>query len=98
MRQRAIAFPGNAHAVMKAFNLKRLAGQQEAFAVAGNHFVKGDHVAVAVDFDQVALEALAAFVEGDDQRVVAFLQRPQVAGDFQGRGEHLGWLRGIFRG
>ncbi|MNP12858.1 hypothetical protein D3C76_1051110 [compost metagenome] len=91
--QRGVALPGNAHAIMKAFNAKRFAILQVAFAVARDHFIKGQAVAFAVDFDHIALEALAAFVEGDDQRVMALLQRPQVGGDFQRSGEHLWWLR-----
>ncbi|MNV01735.1 hypothetical protein D3C71_919530 [compost metagenome] len=82
---------------METFDPERFAGQQVAFAVTGNHFVEGDRVAVTVYVHQIALEALAAFVERDDQRVMAFLQLAKVAGDFQGRAEHLGWLRRIIR-
>ncbi|MCY1427238.1 hypothetical protein D9M71_430750 [compost metagenome] len=56
---------------MKAFNAKRFGILQVAFAVARDHFIKGQAVAFAVDFNDIALKALAAFVEGDDQRVMA---------------------------
>lgn len=95
--QRAIAFPGDAYAVVETFDLERFTGQQKTFAIARNHFVQGDHVAVTVDVHQITLEALAALMERDDQRVMAVLQLTQIAGDFQGRSEHLGWLRSIFR-
>ncbi|MNF69645.1 hypothetical protein D3C84_515330 [compost metagenome] len=96
--QLAVAFPGNAYAFVEAFDPERLARQQVALAITGNHFVQGNHVAVTVQVHQIALEALAALVERDDQRVMAFEQLAQVAGDFQGRGEHLGWLRSIIHG
>lgn len=95
--QRAGAFPGNAHTFVEAFDPEGLARQQEALTIARDHFIQGDGRGFAVDLDQVALETLAALMEGDDQRVVAFLQLAQVAGDFQGRGQHLWWLRSIIR-
>jgi len=70
--QRTVAFPGNAYAFMEAFDLERLAGQQKAFAVTRNHFIQGDGGGFPVNLDQVTLEALAALVKGDDQRIVAF--------------------------
>ena len=82
---------------METFDTEGFAILKIAFTVAGNHFVQYQRLAVPVDVHQVALEALATFVESDDQRVMAFLQHPQRAGDFQRRGEHLGWLRCIFR-
>ncbi|MNF90226.1 hypothetical protein D3C84_727830 [compost metagenome] len=69
--QQAIAFPCDAHAFMKSFDLERFAGQQEAFAISGNHFVQGNHVAFTIQVHQITLEALAALVERDDQRVMA---------------------------
>ena len=95
--QGAVAFPGNPHALMETFDAKGFAVFEVALAVTGDHFVQRQRVAVAVDVHQVALEALAAFMESDDQRIMAVLQHPQGAGDFQRRGEDLGWLRGIFR-
>ncbi|MNF83711.1 hypothetical protein D3C84_660400 [compost metagenome] len=95
--QRAVAFPRNAYTVVEAFDLVRFAGQQVPLAITGDHFVQGHHVAFAVEVHQVALETLASFVERDNQRVMTFLQLAQVAGDFQGCAEHLGWLRSIFR-
>ena len=56
---------------MKPFNTKRLASFKKALSIAGDHFVKGEHIALAVYFNQIALEALTAFMEGDDQRVMA---------------------------
>ncbi|MCY1429172.1 hypothetical protein D9M71_450780 [compost metagenome] len=91
--QRGIALPGDTHTIMKALDPERLAVLQVALTVARDHFIKRQAIAFAVDLDHIALEALAAFVEGDDQRVMALLQRPQVGGDFQRSGEHLWWLR-----
>ena len=83
---------------MEAFDPEGFARHQVALAITGDHFVQGDHVAFTVQVHQIALEALAALVERDDQRVMAFEQLAQIAGDFQGRGEHLGGLRSIIHG
>ncbi|MNE78065.1 hypothetical protein D3C80_1744330 [compost metagenome] len=95
--QRAVAFPGNTYAFVKAFDAERFACQQEALAIAGDHFVQREHVVLAIHFDQIALETLAAFMERNDQGIVALLQHSQMTGDFQRGREHLWWLRSIFR-
>ncbi len=69
--QLSVAFPGNAYTIMKTFNTKRLASFKKTLPIAGDHFVKGEQIALAVDFNQITLEALTAFMEGDDQRVMA---------------------------
>ena len=88
--QTGAAFPGNSYALMEAFNPKRYALLKKTFAVAGDHFVQGHAIACAIHFDHIALKALAAVLEGNDQRVMALLQQAQAGGHFQRCGEHLG--------
>ncbi|MNV98465.1 hypothetical protein D3C71_1937210 [compost metagenome] len=80
---------------METFDTEVLAVLDEFLAVTGDHLIQCEGVAFAVHVYHIALEALAAVVEGDDQGVVAFLQLPQVGRNLQGGAQHLGWLRGI---
>ncbi len=93
--QRVVAFPGDAHAVVEALNAEVLAVFDEFFTVARDHLVQRQGVAFTVHVHHVALEALAAVMEGDDQGVVAFLQLPQVGRNLQGGVQHLWRLRGF---
>ena len=81
---------------MKAFYLERLARLQVLLAFTGDHFIENDAQVVPVHFHQKTLTAQGAFVEGDDQGVMGFLEHAQVARDFQRRGQHFGRLRSVF--
>ena len=89
------AFPGNAHTIMETFNLERHTRFKKTLTVTGDHFVQSHAAALAIDIHHIALEALGAVLESNDQRVMALLQHPQVGGNFQRRGEHLWRLRSI---
>ena len=65
------AFPGNAYAIMKTFNAKRLASFKKTLTVTRDHFIKGEGGGIAIYVNQITLKALTAFVEGDDQGVMA---------------------------
>ena len=93
--QRRGALPGDTHAIMEALNLERHPRFKKALTVTGDHFVQGHGVALAINIHHIALEALGAVLESNDQRVMALLQHPQVGGNFQRRGEHLWRLRSI---
>ncbi|MNY17667.1 hypothetical protein D3C86_1509950 [compost metagenome] len=89
------ALPGHAHTFMEGFDAKRFAILQIAFGIVGDHLIENQAILVAIDFDQVALKTLAAFVEGDNQRVMVLLQLAQIGHDFHGGFENLRWLRAI---
>ncbi|MNI71763.1 hypothetical protein D3C73_1276550 [compost metagenome] len=90
-----VALPRNAYAVVETFDAERLAVLDEFFAIARDHLVQRQGIAVTVHMNHVALEPLAALMEGDDQWVVAFLQLAQVGRDLQRSVQHLWWLRRI---
>ncbi|MNN31818.1 hypothetical protein D3C81_1455200 [compost metagenome] len=94
-RGRLQGFPGDAHAVAKALDAEGFAVLQEALAVVRDDFVQGDQAAVAIHFHQVALEALVAVMEGDDQRIVVLLQQTKIGQDLDRCLEHLGRLRAV---
>ena len=96
-RQRLTRLPGNSHARKKALKAETLTFFQITFAIARDHFVQGNRLGIAVYADQEGLKALAALMKGDDQRIAALVQHPQVRGDLHRRAEHFRRLRSFFR-
>src|SRR5690606_3887027 len=87
-----LAFPGDAYPFVTGLDAKGFAVLQVTFAIVRLQLVEGQQASLAVDFDQVALEALAALMEADHQRIMVLLQQAQVGEDLLRCAQHLGWL------